>query len=278
MASNHVLDPATFNDPISMIDGSDTISATQVRAILEAIADNTAFNKGESEAAAQDARRSYGFTEDFVGAVVDGDNLITSSGVWQLSGTGTPSMSVQAGDAGAPGILRIVQSAGANHSAFLRLGSADIGSIDDVESFEIRYRWVTNAIAGKMYFGLAGGAFDDTGFASPSRHFEVTATDDGRSVSQQGGTDYQPLGAAILDTAFHTVTIDNPNSNPSASALYAATGHTAAETASHTTNLVTSGTVVGLVLIVACTNPAAGKTLEVDCIKLKLREIDRGGP
>jgi hypothetical protein len=43
MPSNHALDPATFNDPISLLDGSDVQSATALRAMLEAIADNTAF-------------------------------------------------------------------------------------------------------------------------------------------------------------------------------------------------------------------------------------------
>lgn len=42
MASNHTADPATFYNVISMLDGSDVMSATQLRAIFEKLHDNTA--------------------------------------------------------------------------------------------------------------------------------------------------------------------------------------------------------------------------------------------
>lgn len=42
MASDHTADPSVFNDPISMLDGSDGASATQLRAIFEALSDNAA--------------------------------------------------------------------------------------------------------------------------------------------------------------------------------------------------------------------------------------------
>lgn len=48
MASNHTADPSSFSSVISMLDGSDVMSATQLRAILEALHDNTANNHSRS--------------------------------------------------------------------------------------------------------------------------------------------------------------------------------------------------------------------------------------
>lgn len=118
MASNHAADPSAFNDPISMLDGADRMSATQMRQIFEALHDNTAYVKAAADAleakriaAERYARRRMVIEEDFCGAVVDGTNLITGSGIWALSGTGSPSMVYANGSAGSPGLVRITTSA-----------------------------------------------------------------------------------------------------------------------------------------------------------------------
>lgn len=49
MASDHTGDPSTFYDVISMLDGSDVMSATQVRAMLQRLHDNTCHAKRKAD-------------------------------------------------------------------------------------------------------------------------------------------------------------------------------------------------------------------------------------
>lgn len=105
--------------------------------------------------------------EDFIGAYVDGNTLITPAGTWGLTGaSGTPTISVRASEAGAPGIVRISTDSGSGDEATLLFAGAleEQARMSEVIGIEGRFRLSHTSNVG-LEIGVDEGGFAGTGEA-----------------------------------------------------------------------------------------------------------------
>lgn len=105
--------------------------------------------------------------EDFVGAVADGNTLITPAGTWGLTGaSGTPTISVRASEAGAPGIVRISTDSGSGDEATLLFAGAleEQARMSEVIGIEGRFR-LSHTSNISIELGVDEGGFAGTGEA-----------------------------------------------------------------------------------------------------------------
>jgi hypothetical protein len=218
--------------------------------------------------------RQFELFEDFCGASVSSNQVRTSSGVWTVSGNGTPVATMQSGAADTPGILRLSTSAGVGDTALLALGNSE-GFIESqqIELLEFRVRAISTV---NFSYEIGIAPIIDVGMGTVG-HFVRSDNSDNHlhSVCQQGGADNLDLGVRDGNSVWFTMRM-YPANGGFQSRRFAATGSSATAGADHSSNTMTSGTACALGIAIK-TIAGGAKHLEIDYIRLRSVELARGG-
>jgi hypothetical protein len=217
----------------------------------------------------------YILDEDFVGAVVDGNNVYTRSGRWVFDGVGTETVTRAAPETDAPGILNLSTGASSGDTCRLIYGddlaTGNLILASQVEEFAIRFR-VSNTGNVQVMAGL----FDDDDPASAAVARYVFLSTDANinmfSASSESGTDL--INSTIAtSTTFRTFRARfNGAGNLAAYQILDENGGVLAR-GIHSAEIVTA-TPVRLVVQVQAMS-AALRTCQIDRITLRSKEFTR---